>query len=66
MLADVSQLLLEHGADVNAQRNDGSTPLYIAARCEKVEVARVLLEHDENVDAKDNEGKTSFFLSRTQ
>lgn len=28
----VVQLLLEHGADINAKANGGMTPLYIAAR----------------------------------
>ena len=31
MLGDVAQLLLEHGADVNARTNRGMPPLRIAA-----------------------------------
>jgi ankyrin len=51
---DVARILLEHGADVNARSNSGSTTMHIAA---DVEFARVLLEHGANVGAEDEEGR---------
>ena len=51
-LADIAQLLLEHGADANAQDDFECTPLYLASRNGFVEVARVLLEHDADTEAR--------------
>ena len=66
-LRDVARLLLEHGADVNAQVSgspmSGSTPLRMAAEFNRVEVACVLLEHDANVGAEDSEGRTPYQIA---
>jgi ankyrin repeat protein len=55
---DVTRILLEHGADVNARRNDNTTSLHDAARNENAEVIPVLLEHGANVGAEDEQGRT--------
>lgn len=62
------QLLLDHGADVNARANDGSTPLHHSSfrgigrgsygDMGILEGTRLLLEHGANIDAEDNEGRT--------
>jgi hypothetical protein len=67
-LPDVARLLLEHGADVNAQVSDsydpGATPLHVAMReINNVEVVRVLLEHGANVDAENSQGRTPFQIA---
>jgi Ankyrin repeats (3 copies) len=55
----VLRLLLEHGADIDAQDEDGWTPLYSASVRGAVEVVRLLLEHGADVEVKDNAGKTA-------
>ena len=53
----IAQMLIAHGADVNAQAKDGFTALLNA---ETVELTQLLLEHGANVFAKDNHGETAF------
>ncbi|KAI0266900.1 ankyrin repeat protein, partial [Russula aff. rugulosa BPL654] len=55
----VFRLLLEHGADVNAQGLNGWTPLHRASYFGALEVVHLLLEHGADVEAKDNYGKTA-------
>jgi hypothetical protein len=55
----VHQLLLEHGADINTQDQDGWTPLYYALLYGALEVVRVLLEHGADVEVKYNDGETA-------
>ena len=63
LLSNVTRLLLEHGADINALQNNHSTPLHVAARLGRVEVVHVLLEHGANVGAEDNGGKTAYHIA---
>ena len=58
-LSNVARLLLEHGAEVNAQDDDRETPLHLAARYGRVEVVRVLLMHVANQGAEDDGRKTA-------
>jgi ankyrin repeat protein len=61
---DVIRVLLKHGADVNARKNDDSTPLHLAApRLEAVEAIRVLLEHGANVAVEDSRGYTALQIA---
>ena len=68
-LPDVARLLLEHGADVNAQISgsdrSGRTPLHVSMEREynRAEVVRVLLEHGANVGAEDSKGRTPFQIA---
>ena len=65
-LADVARLLLEHGADVNAQitgYKPRRTPLHLTIEFNRVDVVRVLLEHGANVDAEEGKGRTAFQIA---
>jgi len=52
--------LLGAGADINKQKNDGYTPLMLAARWGRIEVVRELLKRGAKKDLKDNDGKTAY------
>ena len=58
----VAQLLLEHGADVNAPISDGSgrTPLHVMIESNRADVVRVLLQRGANVGTKDRKGRTPY------
>jgi ankyrin repeat protein len=53
---EIAQMLIDHGADVNAHANDGFTPLINAGT---VELTRFLLKHGADPFAKTDEGKTA-------
>ena len=55
----VVRLLLEHGADINVQDNNGWTPLHSASYDGALEVVRVLLEHGADVEVKKNDRMTA-------
>ena len=52
-------LLLEHGADIKLQDEEGWAPLYGASFSGALEVVRLLLEHGADVDTKNNNGMTA-------
>ena len=57
--ANVAELLVMHGAQVNARRFDGGeTPLHWAARSGHTKVADMLLAQGADVNATDEKGTT--------
>jgi ankyrin repeat protein len=61
---EVVRILLEHGAEVDAQADIGnSTPLHVASWFGGVKVAQLLLEHGAKVDARNEEGCTPLLKS---
>jgi ankyrin repeat protein len=66
-------VLLEHGANVGVEDNEGATPLHAGSdgpeeesfvtNYEKPEVVRMLLKHGANVGAKDNQGRTPLHVA---
>ena len=52
-------LLLNAGADINAQDDSGRTPLYRASEIGNLEPVQVLLKHHADPNLRDKEGKTA-------
>ena len=56
---DVSRLLVERGADVNAKQAQGFTPLHAAAQNGDADLATVLLAAGADKDARAEDGRTA-------
>ena len=52
-------VLLEHGADLNAQDFHGDTPLMQAIKSNRVDVVDRLLEYSPNLQRTNNQGQTA-------
>lgn len=61
---EVARLLVEHGADVNA--NAYGTPLYYAVENNRLEVARLLIERGAAVNAARRSGETPLAFVRSR
>jgi len=55
---EITKELLQHGADVNAKDEDGTTALTLAAHTGSAEVGRVLLSAGAKIDRANLEGET--------
>jgi len=55
---DIVEMLLIHGANVNAKNNKGVTPLHIAVLLGAVKIAEMLIKYGAYMNARDDEGNT--------
>lgn len=60
---DAMRLLLDRGADINAQNGDGYTPLMLATYCERLEVMRLLLDRGAGIEVQNSDGWTVLTLA---
>lgn len=60
---ELLQLLIEKGSRVNAEDEDGETPLYIAVSYEDCESAQLLIERGARVNRANAEGQTPLHLA---
>lgn len=62
--AETVQLLIQHGADVNARGYQGGTPLMYAANGGRLDNVRVLIAAGAGVNVRDDAGKTAIMWAR--
>ena len=55
--------LIEHGADVNKESKDGTTPLFIACEYGNYAIVKCLVEHGANVNKELKNGKTPLIIA---
>jgi uncharacterized protein len=60
---DIADLLLTHGANVNAKQMQGVTPLHSAAHHGQTKLSTLLIEHGADVNAKMDNGNTPLFMA---
>ncbi|XP_051004280.1 2-5A-dependent ribonuclease [Acomys russatus] len=61
---EITNLLLRHGADVNARGERGKTPLISAVERKHAGLVKMLLSREGiNIDDKDSEGKTALLIA---
>jgi ankyrin repeat protein len=61
---ELTELLLDSGADANATQEGGFTPLHAAAQHGDVELARLLLARDADPNAVTDDGRTPGAIAR--
>ncbi len=59
----IIEMLVDHGADVNAAQQAGFTPLHEAAQSGNLQAAILLLSHGAKINVKADNGKTPLALT---
>ena len=59
-----AELLLRHGANINAQDNEGNTPLMLVAKYKDKETVQILLEHGVSTTLKNKKDETALNIAK--
>ncbi|OUM57241.1 hypothetical protein PIROE2DRAFT_33019, partial [Piromyces sp. E2] len=54
----IVKYIIDHGADINKENNDGETPLHFACTNGNENTVKYLVGHGANIDKEDEEGIT--------
>ena len=60
---DIFKLLIEKGANLEANDSDGFTPLYWAVISLNIEMVQFLCDLGANIDVRDEIGRTPFYIA---
>jgi ankyrin repeat protein len=60
---DIAELLIEHGADVNAKQMQGVTPLHSAAHNGQTKLSKLLIDNGADVNAEMDNEQTPLFMA---
>jgi len=60
---EIVELLLDRGANVEANNNHGMTPLHVTARDNCLDVAELLLDRGANLEARNDDGNTPLHMA---
>jgi len=63
---ELTKLLLQAGAPVNAHQAEGFTPLHSAAQNGNIEIIKCLIEAGADVNATESEGRTPLYYAETE
>ena len=61
---EIAELLIIHGADVNARQMQGVTPLHSAAHNGQTRISRLLIENGADINAEMDNGQTPLFMAK--
>ena len=62
--SEVVKILLEYGAQVNLQEEDGGCALMYASHCGHAEVVKIILENGAQVDLQEENGGCALMIAR--
>jgi ankyrin repeat protein len=62
---EIAEILIQHGADIDAKNAQGRTALMFAAGDNETDMARLLLAHGANPKIADKQGWTALRLAAT-
>ena len=63
---EAAEVLINAGANVNFENDEGSTPLHEAAKEGHVDVAKILIDHGAKVNARNQQKQTPLHLAAEQ